>query len=111
MYRLIYVNVPVYVTSTLKHRLKHMTKSTAKMLRIEYVKGLLIKHSTELKKRSHNAVELLRTLNIDKAQGIVNINILSLYHVIFKVDSPARRLIQYLLFCLLHMMQRYLVPF
>ena len=70
------------------------------MHRIESVQGLLIKHSTELKKRSHNAVELLRTLNIDKAQGIVNINILTLYYVIFKVDSPAHRLMQHLLFCL-----------
>ena len=34
---------------------------------------------------------------IDKVQNIVNRNVLNLYHRIFKIDSPARSLMQFLL--------------
>ena len=40
---------------------------------------------------------MLKALNIDKAQNIVNRNVLNLYHRIFKIDSPARSLMQFLL--------------
>ena len=40
---------------------------------------------------------MLKALNIDKVQHIVNRNVLNLYHRIFKIESPARSLKQLLL--------------
>ena len=49
-----------------------------------------------LSKRSHNSA-VLKAFNIDKVQNIVNRNVLNLYHRIFKIDNPARSLMQFLL--------------
>ena len=40
---------------------------------------------------------MLKALNIDKVQNIVNRNVLNLYHRIFKIESPARSIMQFLL--------------
>ena len=40
---------------------------------------------------------LLKALNIENIEDIVNRNVLSLYNRILKVESPARRLMQHLL--------------
>ena len=40
---------------------------------------------------------MLKALNVDKVQHIVNRNVLNLYHRIFKMESPARSLMQFLL--------------
>ena len=40
---------------------------------------------------------MLKALNIDKVQNIVNRNVLNLYHRIFKIECPARSLMQFLL--------------
>ena len=55
----------------------------------------LIKQCLGLSKRSHNSA-VLKALTIDK-QNIVNRNVLNLYHRIFKIESPARSLMQCLL--------------
>ena len=62
------------------------------MRRLEYAQGKLIKQSLGLSKLSHNTA-----LNMEKIEYIVNINVLSLYNRIFKVESPVRRLMQHLL--------------
>ena len=64
------------------------------MRRLESVQGRLIKQSLGSTKLCHNTASL-KALNID----IVNRNVLSLYNAIFKVESPARRLMQHLLSC------------
>ncbi|KAK2149411.1 hypothetical protein NP493_2992g00000 [Ridgeia piscesae] len=66
------------------------------MRRLESVQGSLIKRSLGLSKLSHNTA-LFEALNIEKIEDIVNRNVLSLYNRIFKVESPARRLMQHLL--------------
>ena len=63
---------------------------------LESVQGRLIKQSIGLSKLSQNTA-LLKALNIEKIEDIVNRNVLSLYNRIFKVESPARRLMQHLL--------------
>ena len=47
--------------------------------RLESVQSRLIKQSLELKKRSHKAA-LLKALNIEKVEDIINRNVLSLYN-------------------------------
>ena len=42
-------------------------------------------------------IMLLKALNIDKVQNTVNINVLNLYHRIFKIESTARSIMQFLL--------------
>ncbi|KAK2180202.1 hypothetical protein NP493_453g00018 [Ridgeia piscesae] len=66
------------------------------MRRLESVQGRLIKQSLGLSKLSHNTA-LLKTLNIERIEDIVNRNVLSLYNRILRVESPARRLMQHLL--------------
>ena len=60
---------------------------------MESLQGRLIKQCLGLSKRSHNSA-VLKALTIDKAQHIVNRNVLNLYHRIFKI---ARSLMQFLL--------------
>ena len=81
---------------TLTYGLECMSHSAAQMQKLESAQGKLIKQSLGLSKRSHNTA-LLRALSIEKVYDIVNRNVLSLYHRIFKVESPARRLMQYFL--------------
>ena len=64
--------------------------------RMESTQGHLIKHCMGLSKRSHNSA-VLKALNIDKVQNIVNRNVLNLYHRIFKIGIPARSLMHVLL--------------
>ena len=66
------------------------------MRRLEPVQGRLIKQSLGLSKLSHDTA-LLKALNIEKIENIINRNVLSLYNRIFKVESQARRLMQHLL--------------
>ena len=73
-----------------------MSNSKDQFRRMESIQGRLIKQCLGLSKRSHNSA-VLKALNIDKAQNIVNRNVLNLYHRIFKIDSPARSLMQFLL--------------
>ena len=61
-------------------------------------------------KRSHNSA-VLKALNIDKVQNIVNINVLNLYHRICKIDSPARSLMQKYSPDILHMALQFLEPY
>ena len=79
---------------TLTYGLKCMSSSTIQMRRLESVQGRLIKQSLGLNKLSHNTA-LLKALNIEKIEDILNRNVL--YNRIFKVESPARRLMQHLL--------------
>ena len=73
-----------------------MSSTAIQMHRLESVQGSLIKQSLGLSKLSHNTA-LLKALNIEKIEDIVNRNVLSLYNRIFKVESPAHRLMQHLL--------------
>ena len=73
-----------------------MSYSKAQFRRMESTQGRLIKQCLGLSKRSHNTA-MLKALNIDKAQNIVNRNVLNLYHRIFIIESPARSLMQFLL--------------
>ena len=73
-----------------------MSSTATQMRQLESVQGRLIKQSLGLSKLSHNTT-LLKGLNIEKIEDIVNRNVLSLYNRIFKVESPARRLLQHLL--------------
>ena len=77
---------------TLTYGLECMSSTAIQMRRLESVQGRLIKQSLGLSKLSHNTA-LLKALNIEKIEGIVNRNVLSLY----KVESTARRLMQHLL--------------
>ena len=67
------------------------------MRQVESVQGRSIKKCLELSELSHNTA-LLKALNIEKIENIVNRNVLSLYNRVFKVESPARRLMQHLLY-------------
>ena len=73
-----------------------MSSTAIQLRQHESVQGSLIKQSLGLSKLSHNTA-LLKALNIEKIEDIVNRNVLSLYNRIFKVESPARRLMQHLL--------------
>ena len=76
--------------------LECMGSTAIQMRRLESAQGKLIKKSLGLSKLSHNTA-LLKALNIEKIDDIVNRNVLSLYNRIFKVESPAHRLMQHLL--------------
>ena len=80
----------------LTYGMECMSNSKDQFRRMESIQGRLIKQCLGLSKRSHNSA-VLKALNIDKAQNIVNRNVLNLYHRIFKIDSPARSLMQFLL--------------
>ena len=84
----------LYTTTSFNWEKKHLNLDMSH--RLESVQGRLIKQSLELSKLSHN-MAFLKALNIDKIKDIVNKNVLSLYNRIFKVESPARRLMQHLL--------------
>ena len=56
------------------------------MRRLESAQGKLIKHSLGLSKLAHNTA-LLKALNIEKIEDIVNRNVLSLYNRIFSGNS------------------------
>ena len=73
-----------------------MSSTAIQMRRLESVQGRLIKQSLGLSKLSHNTA-LPKALNIEKIEDIINRNVLSLYNRLFKVESPARRLMQHLL--------------
>ena len=73
-----------------------MSSSAIQLRRLEYVQGRLIKQSLGFSKLSHNTA-LLKALNIEKTEDIVNRNVLSFCNKIFKVESPARQLMQHLL--------------
>ena len=81
---------------TLTYGLECMSSTAIPMRRLESVQGSLIKQSLGLSNLSNNTA-LLKTLNIEKIEDIVNRNVLSLYNRIFKVVSPAHRLMQHLL--------------
>ena len=59
-----------------------MSNSKDQFRRMESIQGRLIKQCLGLSKRSHNSA-VLKALNIDKAQNIVNRNVLNLYHRFF----------------------------
>ena len=80
----------------LTYGMECMSNSKDQYRIMEYIQGRLIKQCVGLSKRSHNSA-VLKSLNIDKVQNIVNRNVLNLYHRIFKIDSPARSLMQFLL--------------
>ena len=81
---------------TLTYGLECMGSTAIQRRRLESAQGKLIKQSLGLSKLSHNTA-LLKALNIEKIEDIVNRSVLSLYSRIFKVESPARRLMQHLL--------------
>ena len=81
---------------TLTYGLECMGSTAIQMRRLESAQGKLIKQSIGLSKLSHNTA-LLKALTIENIDDIVNRNVLSLYNRIFKVESPARRLMQHLL--------------
>ncbi|KAK2186993.1 hypothetical protein NP493_181g03000 [Ridgeia piscesae] len=75
------------------------------MRRLESVQDRLIKQNLGLSKLSHNTA-LLKALNIEKIEDIINRNVLSLYNRIFKVESLASTYCLVLYF----MVKRYLEP-
>ena len=80
----------------LTYGMECMSNSKDQFRRMESIQGRLIQQCMGLSKRSHNSA-VLKALKIDKAQHIVNRNVLNLYHRIFKIDSTARSLMQFLL--------------
>ena len=76
----------------LTYGMECMSNSKDLFRRMESIQGRLIKHCLGLSKRSHNSA----VLKADKVQNIVNRNVLNLYHRIFKIESPARSLMQFL---------------
>ena len=84
------------VQAYLYNGMECMINSKYQFRRMESIQGRLIKQCLGLSKRSHNSA-VLKALKIDKAQNIVNRNVLNLYHRIFKIDSPARNLMHFLL--------------
>ena len=80
----------------LTYGLEYMSSTANQMRQLESVQGRLIKQSLGLSKLSHNTA-ILKPLNIEKIEYIVNRNVFFLYNRIFKVESPARRLMQNLL--------------
>ena len=82
--------------STLTYGMECMEYSAVQMRRMKSIQGRLIKQCLGLGKRSHNTA-ILKALNIDSVQNIVNRNIRSLYYRIFRIESPTRRLMQFLL--------------
>ena len=73
-----------------------MSNSKDQFRRMEPTQCRLIKQYRGLSKRPHNYA-MLKAHNIDKVQNSVNINVLNVYHRIFKIESPARSLLQFLL--------------
>ena len=94
---------------TLTYDLECMGSTAIQMRRLDSAQGKLIKQSLGLSKLSHNTA-LLTALNIEKIEDIVNRNVLSLYNRIFKVESPARRLMQHLLSRFICYGEQYLEP-
>ena len=80
----------------LTYGMECMSYSKDQFRRMESTQGRLIKQCLGLSKSSHNTA-MLKALNIDKVQNIVNRNVLNLYHRIFKIESPARSIMQFLL--------------
>ena len=80
----------------LTYGMECMSNSKDQFRRMESIQGRVIKQCLGLSKRSHNSA-VLKALKIDKAQNIVNRNVLNMYHRIFKIGSPARSLMQFLL--------------
>ena len=64
--------------------------------RMESTQGHLIKQCLGLSKSSYNTA-MLKALNIEKVQNSVDRNVLNLYHRIFKIESPARSIMQFVL--------------
>ena len=79
----------------LTYRMECMSYSKDQIRRMESSQGRLIKQCLGISKRSHNTA-MLKAPNIDKVQNIVHRNVLNLYHRIFKIESPARSLMQFL---------------
>ena len=63
---------------------------------MESTQGRLIKQCLGFSKSSHNTA-MLKALNIEKVKNIVDRNVLNLYHRIYKIESPARSIMQFLL--------------
>ena len=80
----------------LTYSMECMSYSKDQFRRMESTQGCLIKQCLGLFKRTHNTA-IVKALNIGKVQHIVNRNVLNLYHRIFKIKSPARSLMQFLL--------------
>ena len=80
--------------STLIYGLECKGSTAIQMSRLESAQGKLIKQSLGLSKLSHNTA-LFKALYIEKIEE--NRHVLFLYNRIFKVESPARRLMQHLL--------------
>ena len=80
----------------LTYGMECMSYSKDQFRRMESTQGRLIKQYLGLPKSSHNTA-MLKALNIDKVQNTVNRNVLNLYHRIFKIESPARSIMQFLL--------------
>ena len=80
----------------LTYGIECMSYSKDQFRRMESTQGRLIKQCLGLSKSSHNTA-MLKALNIEKVQNIVDRNVLNLYHRIFKIESPARSIMQFLL--------------
>ena len=85
----------LFISLTL-HALVALFSTSTALEFLESVQGRLINQILGLSKPSYNTA-LFRALIIEKIEDIVNRNVLSLYNRIFKVESPARRLMQHLL--------------
>ena len=80
----------------LTYGMECMSYSKDQFRRMESTQGRLVKQCLGLSKSSHNTA-MWKALNIEKVQNIVDRNVLNLYHRIFKIESPARSIIQFLL--------------
>ena len=80
----------------LTYGMECMSYSKDQFRRMESTQGRLFKQCMGLSKSSHNTA-MLKALNIEKVQNIVDRNVQNLYHLIVKIESPARSIMQFLL--------------
>ena len=74
----------MYMSTNVNIRLRLYDSTAIQMRRLESAQGKLIKQSLGLSELSQNTA-LLKTLNIEKIEDIVNRNVLTLYNRIVKV--------------------------
>ena len=84
----LYKSIGLY-QPVLTYGMECMSYSKDQFRRMESTQGRLIKQCLCLSKSSHNTA-MLKALNIEKVQNIVDRNVLNWYHRIFKIESPAR---------------------
>ena len=80
----------------LTYGLECINMSQCQIGKVNSIQGKLMKQSLGLSKRSHNT-EILQALDINQINYVINTNVLSLFHRICNISSPARNLCMYYL--------------